>query len=226
MQKDIFYARMRKYASALEAELHPDNVPVSVYDNLIQAVKGVLPVLHRYLRLRKRLLNLDQLRMYDLYVPLVPDVDFRIPFEEAKRMVKAGLVPLGGEYQAALDECFNGRWIDVYENQGKMSGAYVRTVYSATRMCSSTTRARSSMSSPSRTNSGTRCTATSPLLASPLSTPTTRSSSPRWRRPSMRRSSSTTCSTRRPTASPALHPQLLPRAVSYDDVPPDDVRRV
>ncbi len=101
-----------------------------------------LPALHRYLRLRKRVLGLDELRMYDLYVPLVPDVDFGVPYEEAKRMVKAGLVPLGEEYQAALDDCFNGRWIDVYENAGedvRRLRAHASTA--STRTCSSTTRA-------------------------------------------------------------------------------------
>jgi len=130
VQKDIFYARMRNYSSALESELHPDNVPVSVYEQLIASVREALPALHRYLRLRKRVLGLDELRMYDLYVPLVPDVEYRVPFEEGKRIVKEGLAPLGEEYQAALDACFHGGWIDVYETQGKMSGAYVRTVYS------------------------------------------------------------------------------------------------
>lgn len=131
VQTNVFYARMRNHGSALEAALHPDNVPVSVYDNLIQAVRDSLPALHRYLRLRKRLLNLDDLHMYDLYVPLVPDVDYKIPYEEGKRIVKAGVVPLGEEYQKAVDICFNERWVDVYETQNKMSGAYVRTVYSA-----------------------------------------------------------------------------------------------
>lgn len=129
VQRDAFYARMRRYGSALESLLHPDNVPVGVYDNLIQAVRESLPALHRYLRLRKRVLGLDELHMYDLYTPLVRDVDFDVPYEEAQRMVKTGLLPLGEEYQAALDECFSGRWIDVYENEGKMSGAYQRSVY-------------------------------------------------------------------------------------------------
>jgi len=129
VQKDAFYARMRHYGSALEAALHPDNVPTSVYDSLIQAVRESLPALHRYLRLRKRMLGLDELHMYDLYTPLVREVEFDVPYEEAQRIVKAGLLPLGEAYQAALDTCFNGRWIDVYENEGKVSGAYQRNVY-------------------------------------------------------------------------------------------------
>lgn len=129
VQRDVFYARMRKHGSALESQLHPDNIPLSVYDNLIKAVREFLPALHRYMRLRKRMLGLDELHMYDLYTPLVRDVSFDVPYDEAKKMVKAGLVPLGEEYQAALDACFEGRWIDVYENVGKMSGAYQRNVY-------------------------------------------------------------------------------------------------
>lgn len=126
---DAFYARMRRHESALAAKLHPDNVPVSVYDNLIATVRAHLPTLHRYLRLRREILGLDELHMYDLYVPLVRDVSFKVPYEESRKIVKAGLYPLGEEYGARLDEAFDGGWIDVYESQGKTSGGYVRDVY-------------------------------------------------------------------------------------------------
>lgn len=128
---DVFYARMRRHNSALEAALNPDNVPLSVYENLIATVRKHLPSLHRYTRLRKKLLGLDELHMYDLYVPLVRDVDFKVSYDEAKRVVKEGLLPLGEKYQRLLDQAFESRWIDVYENVGKTSGAYVRDVYGA-----------------------------------------------------------------------------------------------
>ena len=126
---DVFYARQRRFPGALEAALHPDNVPRATYDNLIATVREHLPALHRYLRLRKRALGLEELHMYDLYVPLIRDVSFKVPYEEAQRIVKAGLYPLGEEYAQYLELAFTNRWIDVYENQGKTSGAYMRDVY-------------------------------------------------------------------------------------------------
>ncbi len=124
IKKDIFYSRMRKYSSTLEAALDSDNVPVSVYDNLIAAVENNLKYMHRYVSLRKRALGLDELHMYDLYVPIVKDIDMEIPYEEAKKMVEEGLAPLGEEYISILREGFNSGWIDVMENEGKTSGAY------------------------------------------------------------------------------------------------------
>lgn len=129
IKSDVFYARQRKFGSALEAALHPDNVPVEVYDNLIGAVRDHLPVLHRYLRLKRRALHLDELHMYDLYVPLVRNVSYTVPYDEALRVVKEGLFPLGDAYQDGLEKAFTSRWIDVFENQGKLSGAYQRDVY-------------------------------------------------------------------------------------------------
>lgn len=124
VKKDVFYARVRKYGSSLEAALDEDRVPVEVYTNLIAAVRESLPALHRYLRLRKRVLGLDELHLYDLYVPLVPEVRTEISFEEAKRLVADGLRPLGEEYGRVLQEAFSSRWIDVRENRGKRGGAY------------------------------------------------------------------------------------------------------
>ncbi|SHF17213.1 oligopeptidase F. Metallo peptidase. MEROPS family M03B [Caldanaerobius fijiensis DSM 17918] len=124
VKKDIFYARVRKYNSSLEASLDDDNVPVSVYDGLIDAVNSNLGLLHRYMSLRKKILKLDQLAMYDVYVPLVKDVKKEIPYEEATNIVKNGLTPLGSEYIGLLEKGFNSKWIDVFENQGKTSGAY------------------------------------------------------------------------------------------------------
>ncbi len=124
VKQETFYARIRKYGSDLEAALDESHIPVSVYDNLIQAVHASLPQMHRYVRLRKRLLKVEELHMYDLYVPMVPDAEEKISFEQAKEMVLEGLQPLGEEYGELLKEGFRNRWIDVYENQGKRSGAY------------------------------------------------------------------------------------------------------
>lgn len=123
-KKDSFYAKVRHYESAREASLSDSNIPVSVYDSLIEAVHEALPVFHRYVALRKRLLKVDELHMYDVYAPLVEEEEQKISFEQAKHMVKEGLRPLGEEYGALLDRGFHERWIDVYENQGKRSGAY------------------------------------------------------------------------------------------------------
>lgn len=119
-----FFAQARKYPSTLAAALDVTNVPVSVYKNLIQTVHNNMGYLHKYMALRKKLLNLDELHMYDLYTSMVPDVDIRITFEEAKKNVKDAMAVLGSDYQAILKEGFENRWIDVYENIGKRSGAY------------------------------------------------------------------------------------------------------
>ena len=119
-----FFSNARKYTSALEASLDSSNVPVSVYENLIEAVHEKMPTMHRYVRLRKKLLGVDELHFYDIYTPLVPAVDRHIPYAEAKQTVYDALAPLGEEYRAILKEGFDNRWIDVYQNQGKRSGAY------------------------------------------------------------------------------------------------------
>ncbi|WP_027417675.1 oligoendopeptidase F [Aneurinibacillus terranovensis] len=124
VKKDVFYARVRKYPSALAAALDGDNIPIDVYTNLIKAVRDNLPAMYRYVSLRKKLLGVDQLHMYDLYVPMVKAVDFKVEYNEAMNLVEQGLAPLGAEYQSVLKEAFGSRWIDVYENQGKTSGAY------------------------------------------------------------------------------------------------------
>ncbi len=129
VKADAFFARMRRHESALAAKLHPDKVPMSVYDNLIATVRANIPSLNRYMRLRRDIMGLDELHFYDTYVPLVQDVSFRVPWEESKKIVKAGLYPLGEEYAALLDRAFEDGWIDVYESEGKTSGGYVRDVY-------------------------------------------------------------------------------------------------
>ena len=119
-----FYAETRKYNNAFEASLDSTNVPTEVYLNLIEAVHKNLPKMHRYVRLRKKLLGVDELHFYDIYTALIGDVDKKIPFAEAKQTVYDSLAPLGEDYRAILKEGFESRWIDVYENEGKRSGAY------------------------------------------------------------------------------------------------------
>lgn len=125
VKKDIFFARARKYPSALASALDPDNVPQAVYDSLIAAVRSALPDMHRLVRLKKRALGLSQMHMYDLYVPLAEETGMRIPYREACGIVCEGLAPLGGAYVDRLRQGVEREgWIDVYENQGKTSGAY------------------------------------------------------------------------------------------------------
>ena len=120
----IFNARARNYESTLHAALDHTEVPVSVYYNLINAVHENLPYMHKYVELRKKLMGADELHMYDLYTPIVGDADREIPYEEAKEIIKKALAPLGEEYLSILQEGFDNRWIDVYENEGKRGGAY------------------------------------------------------------------------------------------------------
>ena len=119
-----YFAQARKYASSLEASLDATNVPVAVYTNLIEAVHKNLDKMYRYVDLRKKLLGVDELHMYDLYTPLVAGVDKKTPIEEAKKNVYDALAPLGDDYRKILQEGFDNRWIDIYENAGKRSGAY------------------------------------------------------------------------------------------------------
>lgn len=123
-KNDVVSARIRKYDSARQAALSAGNIPEEVYDNLISVVHEYLPVLHRYIELRKKLLGVDELKMYDIYVPLVKLPKKEIPYAEALKMMQEGLYPLGEEYLAQVDRGTKDGWIDVYENQGKTSGAY------------------------------------------------------------------------------------------------------
>ena len=119
-----FFAQARKYGSALEASLDETNVPVSVYTNLIEAVHKNMDKMHRYVKLRKKLLGVDELHMYDLYTSLVEGVEKKVSIDEAKQNVYDALEPLGEDYRKILKSGFDNRWIDVYENAGKRSGAY------------------------------------------------------------------------------------------------------
>lgn len=125
VKKDIFHAKVRNYPSAREAALFPDNVPVQVYDNLIQAVHDAFPILHRYYALRKKLLGVEKLAHYDVYVPLVKGIETHTTYDEAVRIVCGALAPLGEEYVHTIREGLTTqRWVDRYENKGKRSGAF------------------------------------------------------------------------------------------------------
>ena len=119
-----FFAKARKYESSLKAALAGSHIPVEVYNSLIDSVHAHLPALHEYVKVRKEKLGVEELHMYDLYVPMVGETDKNIPYEEAKEIVLNGLAPLGEDYQMLLKKGFNEGWIDVYENEGKRSGAY------------------------------------------------------------------------------------------------------
>ena len=119
-----FFAEARKYPNAFEAALDSNNVPTDVYLNLIEAVHKNLDKMHRYVRLRKKLLGVDELHFYDIYTSLVKDVDKKISFQQAKETVYDALAPMGEEYRKILKEGFENRWIDPYQNEGKRSGAY------------------------------------------------------------------------------------------------------
>jgi oligoendopeptidase F len=124
VKKDVFYSQVRKYPSSIAAALDDDKIPSKVYDNLISSVHKYLPLMHRYVKIRKKLLGLDELHMYDLYAPLVEDADMKITYDEAKQIVIKALAPMGDDYVSSLKNGLDGGWIDVYENKGKRGGAY------------------------------------------------------------------------------------------------------
>ncbi len=131
LKQQIFHAKARKYPSTLEAAVDANHVPSKVYHNLIDTVNQNLSKLHRYVSLRKRCLGVEELHMYDIYTPMIADAAKEIPFEQAKETVLAALAPLGEEYVSQVREGFENRWIDVYENRGKRSGAYSAGAYGA-----------------------------------------------------------------------------------------------
>lgn len=129
VKKNNFSASVRSYSSARQAALSTNEIPETVYDNLVKTVNDNLDLLHRYVNLRKKVLGVDELHMYDLYTPLVKDVDMKVSYEEAKAYLQKGLAPLGEEYLGVLNEGFQNRWVDVHENKGKRSGAYSSGTY-------------------------------------------------------------------------------------------------
>lgn len=124
VKKNVFNARTHNYKTARERALSNNHIPEEVYDNLVKTVHKYLPLLHRYTKLRKELLAVDELKMYDLYTPMVKDVKFEMPYEEAKEWMLKALELMGEEYLDVVKEGLNNRWVDVYENKGKRSGAY------------------------------------------------------------------------------------------------------
>ena len=132
VRSDVFYARARNHPSAIEGALFSDDVPLSVYDNLIASVRSRLEPLYRYFALRKRVLGLEQIHHYDTYVPMVGDVNSDVPWDGAVERVIAALAPLGDEYLSTLDHGLRaGRWCDRYENKGKRSGAFSYGTYTS-----------------------------------------------------------------------------------------------
>lgn len=129
LKKDNFYAVVRNYGSSREMFLEASNIPETVYDNLIATVNDNLSLLHRYIRLRKKLMKVSELHLYDVYTPLVDTYKKSISYEEAKQIVLEGLKPMGQEYLDLIKQGFDGGWIDVYENEGKKSGAYSWSIY-------------------------------------------------------------------------------------------------
>ena len=128
-ERDIYAARVRGFPSAVEAALFSDNVPLSVYDRLVDAVRGNLPAVHRYYDLRKRVLGLDEIHLYDCYVPLVPELEQRHTWDQAVAVILESLAPLGGDYGQRLERGLRGRWCDRYPNAGKRSGAFSSGTY-------------------------------------------------------------------------------------------------
>jgi oligoendopeptidase F len=130
LQRDWFHARARGYSSTLDGALHGNNIPTSVVENLIAVAKQNVEPLRRYHRLRRRILGLERYRLFDIFVPLV-EHDARYPYDKVGSWIADSVAPLGGEYQRRVREAFDGRWIDVFENAGKRSGAYSAPVYGA-----------------------------------------------------------------------------------------------
>ncbi len=129
VKKDVFYAKARKYNSALDRALFGEDVDKKVYDNLISSTNKALPKLHKYIAQKKKLLGLKKMYMYDMYVPVIEGAELKLDYDDAYELVIKGLAPLGSDYQDLLRKAKEGRWIDVYESDGKRSGAYSVCVY-------------------------------------------------------------------------------------------------
>ena len=129
VDKDVFIARARKYGSSLEKALDSEDVDVKVYQNLLKSVKKGLPLLHRYYRDKKKMMGMKSFHMYDVYVSPVENAEIKVDYEDAFKIVKEGLAPLGERYQELLQEAHDNGWIDVEETDGKRSGAYSASVY-------------------------------------------------------------------------------------------------
>ncbi len=124
LKADVFHSKVRNYNSSLEMGLSQNNIPVEVYENLINTVNKFLPLMHRYISLRKKRLGLDTLHMYDIYAPIVKNADIKVEYSKAKEIVLEAFKPLGEDYIKIVKQSFDNNWIDVYENENKSSGAY------------------------------------------------------------------------------------------------------
>ena len=129
VKKDVFYSKVKNYSSALDRALSQEDVPVVVYDNLIKSVSKALPILHDYMAYKKKCLNLKNMHMYDVYVPITENAELKLTYDKAYDLVIKGLAPLGAEYEKLLRKAHDERWISVYETKGKRSGAYSVCVY-------------------------------------------------------------------------------------------------
>jgi len=129
IKQDVYNAKVRNFPSAREAALFPDNVPVSVYDNLVTAVRANLPAVHKYYQVRKRIMKLPDIHFYDVYIPILSDLQTTTSWNDAVEMVLESLKPLGANYTATLAKGLRGRWCDKYENKGKHSGAFSSGCY-------------------------------------------------------------------------------------------------
>ena len=129
VQGDWYYAKARGYPSSLHSALDAENLPLGVYDNLVKTINAHAPLLHRYVALKKKALKIDAVHFYDLYVNLADAPERHYPFEEARELVLNGVKPFGPDYVAIMKQAFESRWIDVYENKGKRSGAYNMGTY-------------------------------------------------------------------------------------------------
>ena len=128
VNKDVFMARARKYDSCLAKALSGEDVEPQVYENLLESINDALPLVHRYVKDRKEILGVEELHMYDIYTPLVENADIKLDYEDAFKLVKEGLAPLGEDYGKLLQEAHDNGWIDVEETEGKRSGAYSTSV--------------------------------------------------------------------------------------------------
>jgi len=176
---DCYYADVRGFDSACERALFSGNVPLSVYDNLVKSVHSGLPTMERYLKLRKKLLGLDELNMYDLYCPIVNDVKWEMSLEESTELVKKATTPLGENYAKLLDRAFQERWMDIYENKGKQRGPSPAAFTAFTPMSCLTSQIVWTMHSPWCMSLATRCTPSYPTQIRTMQTTTTASWSPR-----------------------------------------------
>lgn len=131
VKKDVYLAKAKRFESCLNKALIKEDVDPVVYKNLLHYVSKNLKYMHKYVKLRKKALKLDKMHMYDMYAPIVKNAELKLKYEEAYALVKKGLMPLGADYAALLDKAYNEGWIDVYENEGKRSGAYSTGIYEA-----------------------------------------------------------------------------------------------